>query len=163
MKQRRLALATLLAIPLAISNGVSAQGFPSKPLRLVVPYAPQLALLEKSSMLITHAGLNTALEGLARGLPMLCIPITNDQPGVAARIEWLKAGMTSLPGKVSAERIRVAVTRLMTEPGWRSNALDYQQKLRTSLPGVQMAADLIEHAMTTRKLLHSAHDLYLAA
>lgn len=130
---------------------------------LVVPYAPQLALLEKSSMLITHAGLNTALEGLARGLPMLCIPITNDQPGVAARIEWLKAGMTMLPGKVSAERIREAVTRLMTEPSWRSNALDYQQKLKTLLPGVQIAADLIEHAITTRKLLHSAHDLYLAA
>jgi tripartite-type tricarboxylate transporter receptor subunit TctC len=40
MQFRRLALASLLAIPLIVPLAASAQGFPSKPLRLVVPYAP---------------------------------------------------------------------------------------------------------------------------
>lgn len=51
--------------------------------------APQFAPLEKATLAITHAGLNTALEALARGVPMVAIPITNDQPGVAGRLEWL--------------------------------------------------------------------------
>src|SRR5439155_2876258 len=65
---------------------------------VVVPFAPQLTLLDRASLLVTHAGLNTALEGLARGLPMLCIPVTNDQPGVARRVEWLGAGEVLKPG-----------------------------------------------------------------
>jgi len=39
-----------------------------------------------TSVCITHAGLNTVLEALAQGVPQVAIPVTNDQPGVAARI-----------------------------------------------------------------------------
>jgi UDP:flavonoid glycosyltransferase YjiC (YdhE family) len=52
----------------------------------VVPFAPQLELLRRAAITITHAGLNTALESLAQGVPMVAIPITNDQPGVASRL-----------------------------------------------------------------------------
>ena len=44
---------------------------------ITVGYAPQLELLQKASLCITHAGLNTALESIAHGVPMLAIPITN--------------------------------------------------------------------------------------
>ena len=59
---------------------------------VVVRFAPQLELLERATLCITHAGLNTALESLACGVPMVAIPITNDQPGAAARIAWCGAG-----------------------------------------------------------------------
>ena len=59
---------------------------------IVVSNAPQLKLLERSALCITHAGLNTALECLTRGVPMVAVPITNDQPGVAARIAYTKTG-----------------------------------------------------------------------
>ena len=51
---------------------------------IAVTYAPQLELLRRAALCITHAGLNTALESLAAGVPMVAIPVTNDQPGVAA-------------------------------------------------------------------------------
>src|SRR5258708_15846864 len=53
---------------------------------IVVNHAPQLELLKKASVCITHAGFNTVLEALTQGVPQVAIPITNDQPGVAARI-----------------------------------------------------------------------------
>lgn len=59
---------------------------------IVVEFAPQLELLKCAALCITHAGLNTALECLSNGLPMVAIPITNDQPGVAARSEWMGTG-----------------------------------------------------------------------
>lgn len=48
------------------------------------PYAHQPQMLEHAALCITHAGLNTALESLANGVPMVAIPITSDQPIVAA-------------------------------------------------------------------------------
>ena len=52
---------------------------------IVVDYAPQLQLLERGTAVVTPAGLNTALEAVSHGLPMVAMPIANDQPGVAAR------------------------------------------------------------------------------
>ncbi len=59
---------------------------------LVVKYVPQLELLKKTTFMITHAGMNTTLECLTNGVPMVAIPIANDQPGIAARIAWAGAG-----------------------------------------------------------------------
>jgi hypothetical protein len=52
---------------------------------IIVKRAPQLELLKQSSVCITHAGLNTVLEALSQGVPQVAIPVTHDQPGVAAR------------------------------------------------------------------------------
>jgi len=54
---------------------------------LVVGFAPQLELLQRAALTITHAGLNTVLESLSCGVPMVAIPIAKDHPGVAARVD----------------------------------------------------------------------------
>lgn len=64
--------------------------------------APQLELLKRASVCITHAGFNTVIESLANGVPQVAIPITHDQPGVAARIADKKTGVFAGNG---AERI----------------------------------------------------------
>ncbi len=74
---------------LVISLGGSAKPellpeLPGNP--LVVEYAPQLELLKQATLMVTHAGMNTTMECLKNGVPMVAIPVTNDQPGVAARI-----------------------------------------------------------------------------
>lgn len=119
---------------------------------IVVPFAPQLKLLERASLLITHAGLNTALEGLARGLPMLCMPITNDQPGVARRVEWLGAGEVLKPAKATAERVRVLVEKLLKDSRYREAAQKYRDQLKVN-PGVARAADIAEECLRTGKRL----------
>src|SRR5690606_12954129 len=43
-----------------------------------VTRAPQIELLKRAALCITHAGLNTTLESLAQGVPMVAIPVTND-------------------------------------------------------------------------------------
>jgi zeaxanthin glucosyltransferase len=55
---------------------------------IVVDQAPQIELLQRATLCITHAGLNTALESLAYGVPMVAIPIGYDQFGVAACIAY---------------------------------------------------------------------------
>lgn len=46
---------------------------------LFVPYTPQLALLERASVFITHGGANSVMEAIARGVPLLVAPLCNDQ------------------------------------------------------------------------------------
>jgi UDP-glucoronosyl and UDP-glucosyl transferase len=53
---------------------------------------PQIEVLKRAALCITHAGINTALESLAEGVPMVAIPIGFDQPGIAARIAYHGVG-----------------------------------------------------------------------
>jgi len=117
---------------------------------IVVPFAPQLTLLEKAHLLITHAGLNTALEGLSRGLPMLCMPVTNDQPGVARRVEWLGAGELLKPMSATAARVRLKIQKLLADPRYRAAAQKCRDMMASN-PGVVRAADIVEEAFRTGK------------
>ena len=112
---------------------------------LVVEMAPQLRLLEKASLVITHAGLNTALECLAHGVPMLCIPVTNDQPGVAKRIEWLGAGRLIPARRVTPAIIRRELQCLLKEPAYQQQAALAAEKIQRA-GGLSRAAELIERA-----------------
>jgi MGT family glycosyltransferase len=115
---------------------------------VVVPVAPQLQLLDRATLAITHAGLNTALESLARGVPMVAIPITNDQPGVARRLEWLRVGDVVLPRQLTASRLRRAVERVLNDPGYRERARERAREI-ASLDGLGRAADIVEAAVRT--------------
>jgi len=107
---------------------------------IVVPFAPQLALLRRASLSITHAGLNTAIESLSHGLPMVAIPITNDQPGVAEVVQ---------PGKLSTARLRATVEKVLRDSRYRENARRRREKIRTT-NGLPLAANIAEQEFSTR-------------
>lgn len=138
-------------VQLVVSLGGSAhlESFPPLPGNpLVVEYAPQLELLQKAALTITHAGMNTTLESLANGVPMVAIPVTNDQPGVAARIAWTRTGEAVPLGRVSANRLQQAVDRVLTKDTYQQNALRLQEAIKRA-GGVSRAADVVEQAVST--------------
>jgi zeaxanthin glucosyltransferase len=113
---------------------------------ILVKHAPQLRLLDRAALAITHAGLNTALECIARGVPMVCLPVTNDQPGVAMRVAWLGLGETIPVKRVTAGRLRGCIERVLQEPQYRETAARYRRELST-LDGPKMAAELVSQAL----------------
>jgi zeaxanthin glucosyltransferase len=132
-------------------GGASVGSLPALPGELiVVSYAPQLALLERASVAITHAGMNTALECLTYGVPMVAIPVTNDQPGVAARLAWIGAGEIVPLAKLTAARLEAAIKLVLTQASYRQNAVRLQELIAQS-GGVNRAADIIELAISTRQ------------
>lgn len=137
-----------LVISLGNPDTASLPSLPGDP--LVVPYAPQLDLLQKASLTITHAGLNTTLESLTHGVPLVAIPVTNDQPGVAARIAWTGVGEALSLSQLTVSRLRVAIERVSSQPQYRANALRLQQSIQRS-GGVQLAANLVEQAIVTQQ------------
>lgn len=117
---------------------------------IVVGYAPQAALLECASLVITHCGLNTTLEALSEGLPMVGLPITNDQPGVATRVEFLGAGVKIPIKELSVDRLRAAIQQIQSEQRFRNRARELAAQI-ARVDGPALAAELIETAFTTRE------------
>ncbi|NEU75438.1 glycosyltransferase [Hassallia byssoidea VB512170] len=117
---------------------------------LVVEYAPQLELLQKTALTITHAGMNTTLECLSHGVPMVAIPICNDQPGVATRIAWTGSGEFVPVSQLSVPKLRTAIKRVLTENSYKKNATRLQQAIRQA-GGINRAADIIEQMIFTKK------------
>ncbi len=116
---------------------------------IVVRYAPQLELLKRASAVITHAGLNTVLESLAEGVPLVAIPLGNDQPGVAARAVARGAAIVIPPRKLNATRLRTALQSVLEQEKYRTAACRIQDAM-SQLDGPKQAADIIEDALRIR-------------
>jgi MGT family glycosyltransferase len=110
---------------------------------IVVHVAPQLELLKRAALCITHAGLNTALEALAQGVPMVAIPIGYDQPGVAARIAYHGVGEFVEIGNLAASHLSQLILRVTSNPTYRDKARWFQKVLGETR-GLEIAADIIE-------------------
>jgi zeaxanthin glucosyltransferase len=115
---------------------------------LVVPYAPQLEILEKAALMITHAGMNSTLEGLAAGVPMVAVPMANDQPGVAARIEWTGTGVRIPASECEPARLRQAIDTVIGDASFRESARKFQRIIEER-NGLGRAADIIERVAAT--------------
>jgi zeaxanthin glucosyltransferase len=128
------------------------------PNALVVRRVPQLEILETARVFITHAGMNSTLEALTYGVPMVAIPITADQPGIAARIRRAGVGEAIAPKKLTAQKLQSLVKTVMNEPCYRQNLERFQIWI-ASHPGTNMAADEIEKLFRRHHKTDIAPDL----
>jgi UDP:flavonoid glycosyltransferase YjiC (YdhE family) len=115
--------------------------FPGSP--IVVGYAPQLELLPRTALTISHGGMNTTLECLKYGVPMVAVPICNDQPGIAMRLSWTGAGIVVPIQKISVPRLRTAIKTILTDKNYKTKAMQLQQAIANA-GGVEYAANLVE-------------------
>lgn len=135
-----------LVISLGRADAELPKRLPGNP--LVVPYAPQLELIQRAKMVVTHAGMNTVLECLAQGVPMASISVTNDQPGVAGRIRWTGAGENVPIWMLTTRGLRRAVRQVFERSTYRTAALKLQEAIQQS-GGAIVAADIAEQAIRT--------------
>ncbi len=116
---------------------------------LVVRFAPQLEILKRAALVITHGGVNTVLESLAEGVPMVAVPLGNDQPGVAARLKARGAGLVIPRRRLNAARLRKAAMLVLQDASYRKAAQGLQKAIE-QLGGQERAADLIEQVLNLR-------------
>ncbi len=115
---------------------------------LIVDFAPQMALLDRAALLITHGGSNTVLESLARGVPMVALPRSADQAGMAARVVCCGAGLRASFQGCTAEELRGLVQRILSDDAIRRRAGQLRQAMQAA-GGAQRAAEIAEQALTT--------------
>jgi zeaxanthin glucosyltransferase len=122
------------------------EGFP-----IVVQYAPQLELLARATLAITHAGLNSVMQSLLFGVPMVAIPLAHDQPATAARIAWSGTGEVIPPRAVNVGRLRAAIARVLGLPRFRQKAAGIGESIKRA-GGAEKGADVVESALHAAEL-----------
>lgn len=142
-----------LDVQLVISLGnpnssESGSNLPGSP--IVIPYAPHQRLIERASLIITHAGMNTVLGALSSGVPLVAIPITNEQPGIAARVARTGAGEVVPLARLTVPKLRATIERVLTEDSYKTNVTRLQEAIALA-GGVRRAADIVEQAISTGK------------
>jgi UDP:flavonoid glycosyltransferase YjiC (YdhE family) len=85
---------------------------------VAVEWVPQMTLLEKVAVMITHGGLGTVKECIHFGVPMLVFPMAFDQPENAARIVYHGLGLRGAAADIAAGRIVPLIDRILAEPAF---------------------------------------------
>jgi zeaxanthin glucosyltransferase len=135
-----------MQVVLSVGRNVSPSNLGPIPSNtIIVRIAPQIELLKRAALCITHAGLNTTLEALAEGVPMVAIPIGYDQPGVSARIAYHGVGEFVEIGNLTARRLSELIVKVTANPNYRDKARWFQKVLGETR-GLDVAADIIERA-----------------
>ena len=122
---------------------------------IIVKRAPQLELLKLASVCITHSGLNTVLESLAQGVPQVAIPVTFDQPGIAARIAYHKTGVVTSLDKLTAAHLATLLGAVLSDATYRDNARRIQKAI-VKTNGLSLAADLVEQSLEATTMANVA-------
>jgi UDP:flavonoid glycosyltransferase YjiC (YdhE family) len=99
-------------------------------------------------LVITHAGHNTTCESLAHGLPLLLLPIKDDQPIIAEQVKRAGAGLRLPFARVKSTQLREAVDRLLNEPQFREAASRLSADFRAMGDGGAGGASCVERALT---------------
>jgi MGT family glycosyltransferase len=92
---------------------------------------PQLKILERASIFITHGGMNSTMEALYNGLPLIVLPQMGEQQITAQQIADLGLGMT-LPNSTRSKAAELvqAVETVRREPSYREKAARFQRAIR---------------------------------
>jgi MGT family glycosyltransferase len=134
-----------LVLSLGSGTGISELKLPGNP--IVVNYAPQTELLSRSTLTITHCGMNTTQQSLHFGVPLVAMPLAHDQPAIAARLSRSGAGFILSPAQVTPSRLRAAVQSVLpAASSFRAGAAAMRDAIRNG-GGVEAACDVAESVL----------------
>ena len=129
-------------VVLSVGNLVQIDTFGILPDNIsVCEHVDQIAVLQKADVFLSHCGMNSVNESLYFGVPLLMLPQTTEQGGVAERVRELGAGMKLQ--KHDAQSILDGINTLLHNPSFRAcaNAISTGFK---QCSGAKGAADKIE-------------------
>ncbi len=126
---------------LSVGNLVALEDFGTLPDNIsVAAHVDQIAVLEKADVFLSHCGMNSVSESLYFGVPLVMLPQTAEQKGVANRVQQLGAGI--LLEKTDSTSILGTVNALLSDAAYHRAAEAIAEGFR-ACPGATGAADKI--------------------
>jgi MGT family glycosyltransferase len=134
------ALGDLAQLIVVAPAGV-AEGLPAG--CIVRRQVPQIELMSRVDLVISHGGHNTVCEALAHGTPLVVAPIRDDQSIVAQQVADSGAGLRVRFARLGVDELARAATRVLGEPSFREAARRIARSFEAA-GGVRSAADHLE-------------------
>jgi UDP:flavonoid glycosyltransferase YjiC (YdhE family) len=88
----------------------------------VAEYLPYDDLLPLTDVVVTNGGFGGVQQAVSHGVPLVVAGTTEDKPEVAARVAWSGTGVNLRTGTPTAERVRVAVKKVLSDDRYRAAA-----------------------------------------
>jgi zeaxanthin glucosyltransferase len=105
---------------IAIGNQLDVEKFNGIPNNIVlVNSAPQLSILKRTKVMITHGGTNTIKECIWFGVPMVVFPLEFDHYGNAARVVYQGLGLKGDIKKINASILYFMIEQIFKNPYYR--------------------------------------------
>ncbi len=128
-------------VVLSVGNLVSMEEFGALPENVsVFSHVDQIAVLQHTDVFISHCGMNSVSESLYFGVPLVMLPQTAEQGGVAQRVLQLGAGVKL--SKTDAPSVLDGINRVLTDSAYRNNAAAIGEGFK-QCSGAKGAADKI--------------------
>ena len=149
--RRIAAAAERLDLELVIADGgrldpEQARGLPGRP--TVRSFLPQRAVLAQARLAFLHGGLNTVMDALAAGVPMIVTPVAFEQAAIAARIVRAGAGISLNRRWTGTGGFVRAAERILTDERYGVATQALRREV-IDAGGVRLAADLVEQVART--------------
>jgi MGT family glycosyltransferase len=106
------------------------------------PYVPQLDVLQHAAAFLTHGGMNSTMEALYYGVPLVVIPQMAEQAMTAKRVTELHLGLDLEAEQVSVEALQAAANQVLSDASFKEHAVQMQAEIQQS-GGYKRAADAI--------------------
>ncbi len=109
---------------------------------LLSSYVPQLDILPRTQVFVTHGGMNSVMESMSYGVPMVVVPQQPEQQMNGQRIVDLGLGALLDKNTVNATDLRAAVEQIAQNVQYREHAQSLREATLAG-GGYQRAADAI--------------------
>ncbi|MFD0967321.1 nucleotide disphospho-sugar-binding domain-containing protein [Plantactinospora endophytica] len=113
-------------------------------------YIPQTLVLPRSDVFVTRTGMNSAMEAVVRGIPLISVPRAFDQKAIAARLAELGVGIT-IQSTADGAEFREAADRLLGDESVRAALARLNESIGRSDPAADAADALQELAATSSR------------
>jgi zeaxanthin glucosyltransferase len=113
---------------------------------LVAPWFPQLQILARASLMISHGGFGTLREALFYGVPLIVFPCGVDQRGNAARVAYHGVGLAGDIRRVTPQTIAHMLDTILANPAYRDNAQTMSHALQAD-NGCETAVAFLERTL----------------
>ena len=116
---------------------------------IIAERIPQVRLLARAALMITHGGSNSVRECLHFGVPMLVFPRWFDQYGIGARVRFHGLGLVGDPRRATPSGVERQVRRLLGDPAYAERAGRMRQHVEACAQP-DLAVSFIEEWMGAR-------------
>jgi|UniRef100_A0AAU3HMJ1 MGT family glycosyltransferase len=113
-------------------------------------HVPQLDVLRHARLFVTHGGMNSTMEALYHGVPMVVIPQMNEQRANGLRVEELGLGRHLAKEDTTAQSLRAAVDQVTGDASVTERVSALGESMR-AVDGPAVAADAIESFLAGRR------------
>lgn len=112
----------------------------------VAPYFPQLTVLRHTTVFLSHTGMNSTMEALYHGVPLVSVPQMPEQAVNGDRVHELGLGHRLDSTAITARSLRETVEAVAEDPVTQTNVREFSGRLR-AVNGAALGADALEQLL----------------